>query len=134
MLILTKGLDPATGNIQYTNAGHNQGLLVRKDGTLQELPSHGLPLALFPGRPYGSSEFTLEIGDFLCLYTDGVTEAASPDGEEFGLEGLKAFLRTQVGLDLTEVDSALARTLEEHAAGEHFADDRTLLMIRRTGI
>jgi phosphoserine phosphatase RsbU/P len=126
-------LDPATGHIQYTNAGHNQGLLVRKDGTLQELPSHGLPLALFPGRPYGSSEFTLETGDFLCLYTDGVTEAASPAGEEFGLEGLKTFLRTQIGLDLREVDSALARKLEEHAAGEHFADDRTLLMIRRTG-
>ena len=61
------------------------------------------------------------------------TEAASPTGEEFGLEGLKKFLRTQVGLGLQEVDSALARTLEEHAAGEHFADDRTLHMIRRTG-
>src|SRR5439155_11124266 len=44
-------LDPATGEIQYTNAGHNQGLVVRKNGDIEELPSHGLPLALFPGRP-----------------------------------------------------------------------------------
>ena len=55
-------VEPASGEIEYTNAGHNQGLVVRKDGTIEELPSHGLPLALFPGRPYGSSKFVLGSG------------------------------------------------------------------------
>src|SRR5215813_7716908 len=124
-------LDPGTGVIEYTNAGHNQGLVVRKNGKVEELPSHGLPLALFPGRPYGSSQITLEPEDFLCLYTDGVTEAANAAGSEFGIERLKTFLATQTGRDLSDVDTALAAVLEEHAEGEHFADDRTLLMIRR---
>jgi sigma-B regulation protein RsbU (phosphoserine phosphatase) len=124
-------LDPSTGEVEYTNAGHNQGLVVRKNATVEELPSHGLPLALFPGRPYGSSRFLLEADDFLCLYTDGVTEATNAAGEEFGIERLKSFLLTQTGQDLSDVDTALARILEEHAQGEHFADDRTLLMIRR---
>ncbi|HEX7252229.1 MAG TPA: SpoIIE family protein phosphatase [Thermoanaerobaculia bacterium] len=124
-------LDPATGEVEYTNAGHNQGLVVRKGGEVEELPSHGLPLALFPGRPYGASKFKLEPDDFLCLYTDGVTEAANADGVEFGIERLKTFLVTQTGRELEDVDTSLAEVLEQHAQGEHFADDRTLLMIRR---
>ncbi|MEP6802487.1 MAG: SpoIIE family protein phosphatase [Acidobacteriota bacterium] len=124
-------LDPATGEVEYTNAGHNQGLFVRADGSVEELPSHGLPLALFPGRPYGSSKINLSPGDILFLYTDGVTEAANAAGDEFGLDRLKEFVKTQVGKRPIEVDEALAVALEEHAAGEHFADDRTLLMLRR---
>ena len=124
-------LDPATGEIEYTNAGHNQGLFVRKDRTIQELPSHGLPLALFPGRPYSSSRVVLEPGEFLCLYTDGVTEASNAEADEFGLERLKTFLATQIGSEPAEVDAALAVVLEAHVAGEHFADDRTLLIVRR---
>jgi len=124
-------LEPETGEIEFTNAGHNQGLLVRKDGAVEELASHGLPLALFPGRPYTSGRLTINPEDFLCLYTDGVTEAANPEGEEFGLDRLKKFLVTQIGRDLSDVDTALAVVLEQHAAGQHFADDRTLLMVRR---
>ena len=90
-------LDPATGEIEYTNAGHNPGLLLRADGTIEELGSHGLPLALFPGKPYGSSKLTLGPGDLLCLYTDGVTEANDPQGDEFGMPRLKEFLAAQVG-------------------------------------
>ncbi|MGH9363818.1 MAG: SpoIIE family protein phosphatase [Thermoanaerobaculia bacterium] len=124
-------LDPETGEIQYTNAGHNQGLLIRKGGAIEELPSHGLPLALFPGRPYGSGRLVVEPDDLLCLYTDGVTEASNAAAEEFGLERLKRFLVAQVGKDPADVDTALTLALEEHAAGEPFGDDRTLLMLRR---
>src|SRR5215813_1623683 len=110
-------LDPSTGEVEYTNAGHNQGLLVRKSGAVEELASHGLPLALFPGRPYKSGQFQLEQEDLVCLYTDGVTEAANADGEEFGLDRLKKFLVTQTGRDLSDVDTGLAQVLEQHAAG-----------------
>ena len=125
-------LDPATGEVEYTNAGHNPGLLVRKDGKIEELSSHGLPLALFPGRPYGSGRFSLEPEDFLFLYTDGITEAVNAAGDEFRMYRLKAFVRTQIGSEPAEVDAALVRELEQYAEGEHFADDRTLLILRRT--
>ena len=124
-------LDPASGEIEYTNAGHNPGLLLRQDGGMEELNSHGLPLALFPGKPYGSSRLTLHPGEIVCLYTDGVTEANDPSGNEFGLDRLKSFLADQGGQDPTEIDARLGRALETHAAGEPFADDRTLLMVRR---
>jgi len=124
-------LDPPTGEIEYTNAGHNAGLLLRRGGTVEELASHGLPLALFPGKPYGSSRVVLAPGELLCLYTDGVTEANDPQGNEFGAGKLKDFLAGQGEIDVAQIDANLARVLEAHAAGESFADDRTLVMVRR---
>ena len=124
-------LDPATGDIEYTNAGHNPGLIRRTNGSVEELASHGLPLALFPGKPYGSSRLVLAPGELLCLYTDGVTEANDPKGDEFGMPRLKEFLAAQANAEVAEIDALLSSVLEKHAEGEAFADDRTLVMIRR---
>jgi phosphoserine phosphatase RsbU/P len=124
-------LDPSTGEIEYTNAGHNPGILLKGDQSMQELSSHGLPLALFPGKPYSSSKFTLAPGDLLFLYTDGVTEANSPDGDEFGFPRLKEFIGARVGKAPVEIEDELLKDLEDHAQGEPFADDRTLVMVRR---
>ena len=124
-------LDPATGEIEYTNAGHNPGILLKTDKSMQELSSHGLPLALFPGKPYSSSKFTLGPGDLLFLYTDGVTEANSPEGDEFGFPRLKEFIAARVGKAPSEIEDELLKSLEDHAQGEPFADDRTLVMVRR---
>ena len=124
-------LDPPAGEIEYTNAGHNPGLLLRREGAVEELSSHGLPLALFPGKPYGSSKLTLQPGECLYLYTDGLTEANNPEGEEFGLPRLKNCLAGQVGRGPVEIEAALGAALDEHVRGEPFADDRTILMVRR---
>jgi phosphoserine phosphatase RsbU/P len=124
-------LDPATGEFEYTNAGHNPGILLRTDKSMQELSSHGLPLALFPGKPYTSSKLQLAPGDLLFLYTDGVTEANSPDGDEFGFPRLKEFIGARVGMAPGEIEEELLKDLEDHAQGEPFADDRTLVMVRR---
>jgi serine phosphatase RsbU (regulator of sigma subunit)/pSer/pThr/pTyr-binding forkhead associated (FHA) protein len=124
-------LDPPSGEIEYTNAGHNPGLLLRGDGLVEELSSHGLPLALFPGKPYGSSKLALQPGECLYLYTDGLTEANNPEGEEFGLPRLKNCLAGQVGRTALEIEAALGAALDEHVRGEPFADDRTILMVRR---
>ena len=124
-------LDPATGEVEYTNAGHNPGLLLRAGGSIEELGSHGLPLALFPGKPYGSSKLTLAPHDLLCLYTDGVTEANDPEGNEFGMPRLKEFIGAQTGRATADIESALYEALEEYVKGEPYADDRTLVMVRR---
>ncbi len=124
-------LDPSSGEIEYTNAGHNPGILLKGDKSMTELSSHGLPLALFPGKPYSSSKFTLAPGDLLFLYTDGVTEANSPEGDEFGFPRLKEFIGARVGKAPSEIEEELLKDLEDHAQGEPFADDRTLVMVRR---
>ncbi|HEY7862249.1 MAG TPA: GAF domain-containing SpoIIE family protein phosphatase, partial [Thermoanaerobaculia bacterium] len=124
-------VSPETGEVEYTNAGHNPGLLMLPDGSIEELKSHGLPLALFPGRPYTSSTITLPAGGLVCLYTDGVTEANSPDGAEFGIDHLKEVLAAQRGREAADLDAAIGQALEEHAKGEPFADDRTLVVVRR---
>ena len=103
----------------------------RGGGAIEELGSHGLPLALFPGKPYGSSKLTLAPADLLLLYTDGVTEANDPEGNEFGMPRLKEFLGVQLGKSAADVEKALGESLEEHAKGEPYADDRTLVMVRR---
>jgi sigma-B regulation protein RsbU (phosphoserine phosphatase) len=73
----------------------------------------------------------LNHGDLVCLYTDGVTEANNPAGEEFGMPKLKEFLTRQVSKTAPDIEAGLARVLEEHAQGEPFADDRTLVMVKR---
>lgn len=125
-------LDPATGQVTYTNAGHNPGYLLTSDGSCRELESQGLPLAMLPGQPYGSGAFTLAPGALLALYTDGITEATSPDGEDYSPERLKAFLQARVTAPVEALDAALMADLEAHAQGSSFADDRTLLLLRRS--
>ncbi len=124
-------LDPATHTLEYTSAGHNPALLLRQSGAVERLESQGLPLAMFPGSVYGQGRVRLEPDDLLCLYTDGITEAAAPDGTEFELERLEALLRTHHGAPLPKLNGALQAALGHHTQGSPMTDDRTLLVLRR---
>lgn len=123
--------DPETGAVIYTNAGHNPGIVIRKNGTSQLLHAHGMPLGLFPNKVYSSGSITLSAGDLLVLYTDGVTEASNPDGEEFGLERLIAVATASLGKPLLELESDIGTALAGFVAGTPYADDRTLVLLRR---
>jgi hypothetical protein len=79
--------DPESGSLLYTNAGHNPGVLLRANGTHEELGAHGTPLGLLPNRTYGSGVYTMRPGDLLVLYTDGVTEACDPNDAGPGSSG-----------------------------------------------
>lgn len=123
--------DPRSGEIVFANAGHNPGLVLRRDGATELLEAQGLPLGLFPGREYPSTSLTLGAGDLLVLYTDGVTEAANPDEVEFGLERLTAVVRAHRTSPLEDLETAINEELGRFAAGVPFADDRTLVLLRR---
>jgi phosphoserine phosphatase RsbU/P len=125
-------LDPATGSVQFTNAGHNPALLLRSDGSIESLESHGLPLAMLPGNTYGQDERTLKAGDLLVLYTDGITEAADAAGEELGLVGLRALLSPVRNHPLPDLERRIEEGLEAFTGGVPPSDDRTLVLIRRT--
>jgi phosphoserine phosphatase RsbU/P len=124
--------DPESGSVVYTNAGHNPGILVRSGGTVELLSAHGPPLGLFPGKVYGSGTFTMGEGDLLALYTDGVTEAANPEDEEFGTARLVETLAGARSLPVAGIEAELAAALVAFTQGTPFGDDRTFVLLKRT--
>jgi serine phosphatase RsbU (regulator of sigma subunit) len=126
-------LERDSGVVRFTNAGHNPGLVIRKDGTTEWLESTGMPLGILPVGDYTADEMTLAPGDLLILYTDGITEAENPDEEEFGEERLEAVCVRNRELPLEGLAAELEKELERFANGVPFADDRTFVMVRRDG-
>jgi len=124
--------DGVTGEVEYVNAGHNPPLWTKASGEIQLLPTHGRPLALFP-QPYPSSKISMTAGDLLMLYTDGITEATNPEDEEFGVERLRQFAGKNLKGGLEEIDTELFRELDRFAKDTPFGDDRTIVLVRRTG-
>ncbi|MCE1203696.1 MAG: SpoIIE family protein phosphatase [Holophagaceae bacterium] len=124
-------LDPRTGALTYTNAGHNPALFLRPDGSIRNLDAQGLPLAMLPGNPYEEATIQLESGDLLVAYTDGITEATDRREEEFGTEALTAFVGARRNEPLPALDAALLGELDRFTQGAPYLDDRTLLMIRK---
>ena len=124
-------LEPATGALRYTNAGHNPGLLIRASGETETLGPTGTPIGLLPDALYEAGETTLGEGDTLLLYTDGITEPTDPDDEEYGLERLAEVCIRHRQAELGELAAAIANDLEDFVRGEPFPDDRTFVMARR---
>jgi len=124
-------LDPGSGRLSYTNAGHNPGLLFRADTSVQRLEANGMPLGLFPVVEYEKVETTLARGDMLLLYTDGITEAANPKGDEFGLDRLQDVVAKYTQEPLVAIAVAIETAVEVFADGTPFGDDRTMVLLRR---
>jgi serine phosphatase RsbU (regulator of sigma subunit) len=124
-------IDPRTGALSYTNAGHNAGLLFRRDGSVERLEANGMPLGLFPVVEYDRVETMLAPGELVLLYTDGITEAANPHGEEYGLERLQAVVGRHKGEPLVAIAVAIEASIEVFVDGTPFGDDRTMVMLRR---
>ena len=80
--------DPAERSCRWVNCGHNDGLILRANGEVEQLACSGLALGLFPKRTYEEQTFTLDAGDILAIYSDGVTEAQDLSENEFGMERL----------------------------------------------
>jgi phosphoserine phosphatase RsbU/P len=124
-------LDPEEGTVTATNAGHNPILLLRADGTEEQFPSQGFPISMFPGREYGQCKCRMVPGDLLFLYTDGITEATDPEGNELNLATLAQVLRAQGNAPLPDLYAALAHALQAHTQGAPLADDQTVVLLRR---
>jgi phosphoserine phosphatase RsbU/P len=123
--------DPQTGEMTYCNAGHNPPLLVRADGSVEPLSGGGLALGMFPDLGYEERRCRMEPGDLLVLFSDGVTEASSPGGEEFGEERLAGLLTESRGRPAADVLECVSRALAEWSAGAPPTDDITAVAICR---
>lgn len=125
-------LELGTGILRWSNAGHNPPVLLRRDGQVDLLPASGIPLGLMPFGSWEPRETRLEPGDLLCVYSDGITEAASPSEEELGLDRLVTLLGAAATAPLEEVRQAIDTTVADFVGDQPAADDQTVLLLRRT--
>jgi serine phosphatase RsbU (regulator of sigma subunit) len=123
-------LDPATGAFEFANAGHNYPLVVRSNGTVEELRGSDLVLGLMPGITYKLNRTSLNKGDLLVMFSDGVTEAAQPSGEQLGEGRLSEFLLQNPELPCSELVPKLVDYVRSWSGATAFADDFTVVMLR----
>jgi sigma-B regulation protein RsbU (phosphoserine phosphatase) len=123
--------DPETRRLRYSTAGHNPALLLRaSNGEVQWLKTRGVGLGLQRSSSYAQAELTLEPGDRLILYTDGVTEARNADGEEFGVDGLESTVRNGTDASASGVLNRVIAATTEFAGDAPQFDDITLIVAR----
>jgi sigma-B regulation protein RsbU (phosphoserine phosphatase) len=121
----------AGGHLQAVNAGHCPVLVRRRDGSVEEIASSGLPLGILEDAEYGETASRLDSGDLVLLYTDGVTEAEGPDEDEFGLDRLIDVLGSLERVDAESACSEVLAAVNAHTRGEPLQDDATLLAVER---
>jgi serine phosphatase RsbU (regulator of sigma subunit) len=114
--------------LAYVNAGHNPPYLLR-GGEVQRLSGGGMPLGLFADATYELQKVRLRSGDVVLCYTDGVTEAMSPDQEEFGEQRLLETLMTCGGRGAADIIGGVRAAVDEHTRGAPQHDDLTLLAL-----
>ncbi len=123
--------NPAQQSLFWINAGHNPPLLIRADGHVELLDKLGGPaLGPFKGKKYTGHESLFNTGDLLAIYTDGITEAPAPDGEQFGIPRLKEELTADRTASLTEISDKLIAEINAWQGEDKRFDDITLLLAR----
>jgi serine phosphatase RsbU (regulator of sigma subunit)/putative methionine-R-sulfoxide reductase with GAF domain len=128
-------LDPESGRLRYTSAGHNPPLHYRAaDGSFAELRVPGIALGVLEEIKLNEAEVCLAPGDLLVCYTDGVTEAIDEAEEEFGVERLRALIADLNGEPAATITSAITDAVARHGQGRPPFDDVTLVVIKREGV
>lgn len=119
------------GTLRIVNAGHCPPMLLRRNGSIEEVSSTGPVVGIVPSSHWTSVTHTLKSGELLLLYSDGVSEASSANGCEFGSEGIERALSEVLHpRSARGVASAVLGAVTDHAGSER-EDDLTLLVIGR---
>jgi sigma-B regulation protein RsbU (phosphoserine phosphatase) len=119
-----------SGEIEVCNAGHCPALLLQ-GGKVTELGATGVPLGLFCEGVYPTQNAEMACGETLLLYTDGVSEARSANGAEYGAERLKELVDSRPGLSAQALVAACIDDLDGFRGGAPLLDDLTIMAIRR---
>ena len=121
-----------TGEISYCNAGHNPPFLVKANGTTEMLPkSKDTVIGILEGVEFHEQSVQLEHGDYLVMYTDGVTEAMNPTFEEYGEERLSNVLGGAVGNSCQQMIDAVKASVADFVGEAEQSDDITMLVVKR---
>lgn len=121
-------LDGVARQLRYTNAGHNAPIVAHKDGSHDRLREGGGILGVFPVQAFDMGVYDLAAGDRVLLFTDGVTEACNPEGEEFGDARLLQLLEENRELSAEDLQRKILSVVAEFCHG-HWHDDATLIAI-----
>jgi len=125
--------EASTRVLRYVNAGHNPPLIFRARGDRHDvlrLETGGPVIGLMPGCSYQEGSVTLEAGDVLVLFTDGISEAMNPGGEEWGEDRLTQAIRLNRAVPARELIARIMRGADEFVAGAAQYDDMTLITAR----
>src|SRR5215204_1901312 len=125
-------LDTESGHLVYANAGHDQPYLRHHGSDVEELRARGMPLGLMPGMEYEEKEITLEKGESVLFYSDGLVEAHDPQHEMFGFPRLQGLVGTHRSGGSSLIDFLLSELT--HFTGEDWEqeDDITLVTLERS--
>lgn len=121
-------IEPEARRIVYSNAGHNPPLLIRPGGSVEQLSEGGMVLGVFPENQYEQAEVSLNPGDRLLFYTDGITEARNPEGEEYGEDRLAAVAVAARNTAAGPMKDAILADVNGFTHGR-FEDDATLIVV-----
>lgn len=124
-------LDPAVGRLTYVNGGHDPPAIVGPDGVVKtRLVPTGPAVGMLPDVDFDIQQVTLEPGDLLMTFSDGVSDARNPDGERFTVEGLFSLLE-QPAPSVVALLDRIEASLYAHIADADQFDDITMLAARR---
>jgi serine phosphatase RsbU (regulator of sigma subunit) len=124
-------LNPANGELTFLNAGHNPPLIVHADGKMEQLAAGGLPLGIMAGADFREGRTTLRTGDVLVIYSDGVSEAVSPSGEEFGPTRLYETVARNLDASAAGIRDRIESALTKFSQGTPAGDDITMVIVKR---
>jgi sigma-B regulation protein RsbU (phosphoserine phosphatase) len=127
-------LDPATGRLDYVNAGHNPPYLLDGAGELDSLPATGPPVGMLADVAFAAESVELPPGTTLVLYSDGVSEAGAggdPEAAFYGEGRFEERLRSLVGRDAAEMAREALADVEDFLGGADPDDDVTLVLVQR---
>ena len=123
--------DPRTGEVRYVNAGQNPPMVRRASGRLEWLAPTGMALGLSRKASYDEATVTLSAGDVLLAYSDGITEAESPNGASFEEDGLRVLADQMDGMRAGDIARVVIDAVKTHTDDSTLFDDLTVLVCRR---
>ncbi len=124
--------DPASRRLTYVNAGHNDPILRRQAGVIERLGTGGLPLGIMEDAPYQSGEVTLQAGDWLAIFTDGVIEAENSVQQEYSEQRFITMLHAGAMLTPAMLLNTVMVDLDRFVGDAPQHDDITCMLLRAT--
>ncbi|MBU6250408.1 MAG: SpoIIE family protein phosphatase, partial [Cyanobacteria bacterium REEB417] len=130
--IFIAAYDYGSQQLVYLNAGHESPLIVRANGTLEQLETTGPIVGIFKAARYTTKTTAFQTQDLLYTFTDGVVDARSNSGESFGIDRVHALLTNLSTATNTpeQLLSATLKALQDHCQGAEQFDDTTLLIMK----